>query len=468
MKAIARVLAPVLLATSTFGLSAPVLADAPTSTAPAPDEVRRLASEAYSFFYPLVTMDLTRRLSTDPRMAAMPGFGPANHLNHFRRYPDGTFRAVVRPNFDTLYSNAWIDLTAGPVEMTVPDTHGRYYLLEFLDMWTDAFALPGSRTSGNGAGKFVLVPPGWSGKLPADAVRIDAPTRWVWLIGRTQTNGPADYDNVHKVQDGMTMVALGKGKGAPADAPLAMMRAPKQQVDAMPAGDFLAYAARLLQVTESHDSDWSQLARLRRIGIGKGLAFDPATLSPETKAALEAGVAEARKSMAEREKDLAPVVNGWSYPTDGYGVYGNAYLRRAVVTRMGLGMNPPEDAVYLNTASDGSGAKLAGGQRYTLHFAKGQTPPAGAFWSVTLYDGDGFPVPNAINRFALGDRDKLTYNADGSLDLLIQPDDPGGVKSANWLPSPAKGLIALSIRIYAPSDEVLARRWTPPPVTPAP
>lgn len=454
------------LALSALALIAAVLALAAESAPPAaaaalaPAELRRIAAEAYIYLYPLVTMDVTRRVQLDPRQAEPKTI---NRLNHSRAYPDASFRTVVRPNFDTLYTMAWIDLSAGPVVVRVPDTKGRYYLLQFLDMWTDSFALPGTRTSGNGAGTFALVAPGWRGALPKGVSRIDAPTQWVWMIGRIQTNGPSDYSSVHAIQDGMAMAPL--RRAAPAkpgpEFPLNLSRPPKEIVDAMPAAEFVAYAMQLLRTTAPHATDWSQLERVRRSGLEQAAVFSTAQA-----AVIEAGIADARREIAIREGTINLPVNGWSYGTDTVGVYGNYYLKRAIIARRGLGANPPEDAVYLNAYLDGAGQPLTGGKTYRLHFDKGNLPPAGAFWSLTLYDSDGFPVANSANRFAIGDRDPLRFNADGSLDLAIQPEKPDGELSANWLPTPGSGKIALSIRIYAPRDEVLSRGWTPPPVVP--
>lgn len=422
-------------------------------------ELRQAASEAYLYLYPLVTMDLTRRV----------GSKAANTLDHFRAFPDASFRTVVRPNFDTLYSTAWIDLTGGPMVIRTPPSHGRYYLLQFLDMWTDSFAVPGTRTHGAAPLALALVPPGWSGTLPAGLARIDAPTTRVWLIGRTQTNGVADYSAVHRFQDAIGLAPLDP-ESRPAQhedgPPFNPALPPRIQVDAMSPLAFLGYGAQLLQSNRPHDTDWSQLARLEPLGIGPGLRFTPERLSKHELAAIAAGVDDARRQLTAREAGLDPASNGWSYGTEAVGVYGNAYLRRAIVARRGLGANPPEDAVYMHASRDVGGKLLQGGRGYSLRFETGQLPPAGAFWSVTLYDGEGFPVGNPVGRHALGDRDPLRYNPDGSLDLLIQPEDPGGSLSGNWLPAPASGPITLSLRIYLPSEAVLARRWVPPPVKP--
>ena len=152
-------------------------------------EASDIAVEAYVFLYPLVMMDTSRRQAVNIEAGKVFGRGPMNAFTHVPTFPPADFRDVVRPNFDTLYSIAWLDLTIEPVVVTVPDTYGRYYMLPMLDMWTDVFACPGKRTTGTGEGQFAVVPPGWSGWLPNGVQRIDAPTRYVWVIGRTQTNG---------------------------------------------------------------------------------------------------------------------------------------------------------------------------------------------------------------------------------------------------------------------------------------
>ncbi len=178
-------------------------------------EAFEIGVEAYTYFYPLVLMDTTRRQAVNVEAGKTIGRGPMNAFTHVPTFPPADFRDVVRPNFDTLYSIAWLDLTKEPMVVAVPDTQGRYYLLEMLDMWSDVFACPGKRTTGTGAGQFAIVPPGWQGRLPEGVQRIDAPTPFVWIIGRTQTNGTKDYEAVHKVQAGYTITPLSQFGRAP-------------------------------------------------------------------------------------------------------------------------------------------------------------------------------------------------------------------------------------------------------------
>lgn len=437
-------------------------------------EAYEIGLEAYVYFYPLISMDVTRRVSTNFDAGVKPGHGPANTFNNFREFPTADFKAVVRPNFDTLYSSAFLDLTKEPVIVSAPDTGGRYYLLPMLDMWSDVFAAPGKRTSGTGAGHFAVVPPGWSGELPQEVQRIDAPTPHVWIIGRTQTNGPKDYDAVHKVMDGYAITPLSQWGKAPApvkaviDPTVDMKTPPLEQVNRMPGGAYFKYAADLMKVNPPHATDWSTIARLKRIGIEPGKPFDSAALDPAIRSALDRAATDGLKEMYRKSPTLARVVNGWQMNTDTMGVYGNYYMKRAIIALMGLGANQPEDAIYPNLLVDADGKPLTGDAKYVLHFTKEELPPASAFWSVTMYDEQGFQSANAINRFAIGDRDDLKFNADGSLDLYIQHENPGAEKQSNWLPSPAGGTLGITMRLYAPKPEALDGRWSPPAVRKAP
>jgi hypothetical protein len=432
-------------------------------------EAYEIGVEAYTYFYSLVLMDATRRQMVNVEAGKVVGRGPMNAFTQVRTFPPAEFRDVVRPNFDTLYSIAWLDLTKEPIIVSAPDTQGRYYMLPMLDMWTDVFACPGKRTTGTGAGRFAVVPPGWQGKLPEGVQRIDAPTPYVWIIGRTQTNGPKDYEAVHKVQEGYTITLLSQLGRAPQpvtamiDPTVDMKTPPVTQVDTMAAGKYFAYAEELMKLHPPHITDQPIVARMRRIGIEPGKSFDIGKADAAVKRALERAAPDALKAMRAKIPTLARVVNAWQMNTDTMGVYGNFYLKRAIVALVGLGANLPEDAVYPLNLGDADGKPLTGANQYVLHFAKNEIPPVAAFWSVTLYDKDGFPTANTLKRNAIGDRDELKYNADGSLDLYFQHESPSKDKESNWLPAPT-GDFNLTMRLYAPKVEVVDGRWVPPAI----
>jgi hypothetical protein len=300
--------------------------------------------------------------------------------------------------------------------------------------------------------------------------RVSAPTPYVWVLGRTKTDGPTDYDAVHKIQAGYKVTPLSQWGKPPVpptvtiDPAVDMKTPPKVQVDTMPADKFFAYSAELLKANPPHITDEPMIAQLKKIGIEVGKSFDMTKADPAVRKALATAPEEARQLMAWKVPTLARVANGWSMNTDTMGVYGNYYLKRAIVSQLGLGANLPEDAIYPLNLADETGRPLDGANKYRLHFEKGETPPANAFWSVTLYDAEGFQVANPLNRFNLSSWMPLKYNADGSLDLYFQNGSPGADKEANWLPAP-KDAFNLLMRLYAPRSDVLTGKWNPPPVT---
>jgi hypothetical protein len=443
-------------------------------------EAHAIGVDAYVYFYPLVTMEVTRRQLTNIEAGKSALGGPMNLFANVPTFPTADMKAVVRPNFDTLYSSGWLDLTKEPVVVSAPDTGGRYYLLPMLDMWTDVFASPGWRTTGTQAGNFLVVPPGWRPdlrdrfaeelKLPKETQRIDAPTPYVWVIGRTKTDGPPDYDAVHKIQAGYKITLLSEWGKTPKpievkiDPSVDMKTPPKIQVDTMPAGKYFAYAAELLKLQPPHMTDQPIIAQMRRIGIEPGKSFDLAKLDPALRKGLESAPEDAQKLMEWKVATLARVANNWSMNTDTMGVYGNYYLKRAIIAQLGLGANLPEDAIYPLNLGDESGKPLDGANKYTIHFEKDATPPVNAFWSVTLYDPDGFQVANSLNRFAVSSWMPFKRDPDGSLTLYFQNENPGKDKEVNWLPAP-KGAFNLTMRLYGPKSEALTGKWNPPPVT---
>lgn len=458
----------------TFACLSLLLATTATGAAPplAQDRAAALARDVYFYALPIVLMDVTMRQVTNvPNATAVPMRAPVNQFAHFRAYPKADSKDIVRFNFDTLYSFAWVDVAKEPMVLSVPDTGGRYYLIPSLDMWTDVFNSPGARTTGTAARSFALVPPGWKGTLPAGLDRVETPTPLVWVMGRTQTNGPADYENVHEVQDGFRITPLsqwGKSYTPPAESPVDPQvdgkTSPLVTVSQMDGVTMLTRLAELMKVHPPHPNDYPILFRMRAFGLEPGTSFDPSALDPATIATINAAAKEALEALEARVKRIGTRVNGWSVLTDGTGTYGTSYEQRAVIALAGLGANLPEDAIYPTAFVDGAGKPLASPMRYVVHFDEGKLPPANAFWSITMYDDQGFQVPNPIDRFAIGDRDPLAFNPDGSLDVWVQPESPGKGKESNWLPAPRSGPFALTMRIYSPRPEALDGTWQPPAV----
>jgi len=434
-------------------------------TALTAQEVQNIALEAYIYFYPLVIMDVTRKHFTNIEADKKFGRGPMNTFTHARTFPPAMFRGATHPNFDTLYSLSWLDLTKGPVVISVPDTHGRYYLLQMLDMWMDTFAGVGKRTTGTDAGNFVVVGPRWQGELPQGLQRIYAPTPFVWVIGRTRTDGPQDYDAVHKVQDGYKITLLSQWGREPqpitanVDTSVDMETPPVQQVKKMTPNAYFAYAAELLKVNRPQATDQPQLARMKRIlGFEVDQSFDPAEADPLVRQALQAAPAAAEEALIIEWPKVGRKANGWVMNTDS-GVYGANYLKRASVAKFEIGMNLPEDAIYPDTAD----TPLYGNNKYVMHFEKGALPPVEEFWSVTIYDLEGFTVPTPTERYTLGDRSNLKPNPDGSLDIYLQRENPGADKESNWLPTPPQPF-SLHARLYSPRRAAIDGTWAMPPV----
>jgi hypothetical protein len=415
-------------------------------------------------------MDITRKQSTNVAPGKEFAKGPMNMFVSVPEYPSADLKIVVRVNFDTLYSLAWLDLTKEPQIVSAPNTGGRYYLLPMLDMWTDVFASPGWRTTGTEARSFLVTPPGWNGEVPKGFSHIASPTTYVWVIGRTKTDGAEDYPAVHKIQAGYKVTALSQW-GKPAkpvafkvDPSVDMKTPPKVQVDTLPAAKYFAYAAELMKLHPPHITDEPIIAQMKKIGIVPGQSFDFENLDPTVKKALESVPEDGQQLMKWKLPSLARVANGWSMNTDTMGVYGNYYLKRAIITQQGLGANLPEDAIYPLNIADDTGKPLDGGNKYVIHFDKGATPPVNAFWSITLYDSEGFQVGNVLNRFAVSSYMPFKTNGDGSLDLYFQNENPGQDKEANWLPAP-KGPFNLCMRLYGPKSDALTGKWNPPAMT---
>ncbi len=344
------------------------------------------------------------------------------------------------------------------MQIHVPRSGERYYVMPMLDMWTDVFANPGKRTTGTAGQDFLIVAPGYTSRAPDGVTLVVAPTPVVWIIGRTQTNGPNDYGAVNAFQDGWRTIAPSEGPEHSRESDVDTATEPLRLVDAMAAVDLFSHAARLLGTIPPHATDFSQHARLALLGIVPGQDIDVSRFDRDDLAEIDAGVQEGRDALALALAKAGTPINGWSVQT-----YGNYYLKRALVALVGLGANPPEDAIYPVLLADDDGEPPSGSTNYVIHYEADDLPPVGAFWSITMYDAEGFQVANEIDRFAIGNRDPLTYNANGSLDLYIQQANPGPDAEANWLPAPA-GPMGITMRLYAPKREALTGDWKPPPV----
>lgn len=428
-----------------------------------------LATDAYVYGYPLVTMEMTRRIMTN--VAAPAGTrAPMGQFARIREYPNAAFRDVTAPNADTLYTIAWADVGKEPWVLSLPDMKGRYYLFPLLDGWTTVFQSPGARTTGTGAQTYAITGPGWTGTLPAGVTEYKSPTSLVWMLGRIYCTGtPEDYAAVHALQDQCKLVPLsawGKDYTPPAgkvDPAVDMKTAVREQVNALDAVSYFTLLAELMKTNPPVAADAAAVARFARIGLVPGQDFDKTKLKADFVSRLP-HIAFDRIMLQLKVGKSVKDVNGWLYDTV-TGIYGTDYLNRALVTAIGLGANRPQDAIYPMSLKDADGHDYDGAKKYVMRFPKGQLPPVKGFWSLTMYDADFFFVANPLNRYSISARQKLKENADGSTDLYIQNESPGADKESNWLPAP-KGKFQLMLRLYWPTEtppSIIDGSWSPPP-----
>ena len=455
----------------------PAASSAPGTSASAGANLATAAVDAYVYGYPLVTMEYTRRALTNT-VEPQGTQAPMGQFVRMREYPNAQFRAVTAPNADTLYTQAWFDVSKEPYVVSVPDMGDRYFLLPMLDGWTNVFASPGKRTTGTKAQTFAITGPGWTGTLPEGVTEYKSPTALVWLLGRIYCTGtPEDYAAVHALQDKITAVPLssyGKPYTPPpgtVDPAFDTKTAVREQVNALDGATFFTELAKLLKTNPPAAEDAPVVADLAKLGVVPGQDFDPGNPDLQTaKAIADAPKAAQAKIPAWAADGIAAgdnqFINGWLFTTK-TGKYGTNFVQRAYVTWIGLGANLPEDAVYPTSEGPAQGQKYSGANKYVVHFNKGELPPVQGFWSLTMYDADYFFVDNPLNRYTLSQRNQLKENPDGSVDLYLQAENPGPDKESNWLPAPKDDFV-LMLRLYWPNTtppSIIDGTWKPPAVT---
>ncbi len=438
------------------------------------DRAYELGTEAYKYGLPLVSTHRTFRVMTSVDLPDGKGDGPVNRFSHVRKLSTPDADTVVAPNEDTLYSIAWLDLRRGPLVLHVPRVKNRYFVLPLMDPYTEDFKNLGSvkRTK---PGDYVITGPGQHRtKLPRGTRRIRSSYSRVWIIGRTEVRGPGDVRRVRKIQRRYTLTPL-RHYGERAFVPKPPKN-PDTTLNKVPMPTRLAFFDNLGKQLERFPpptADRPQLDRLAAAGIGAGLqpSTDP-NLSDDQRRGLIDAVADGPDSVLAdlRAAYLAGFLahNGWL--VNATGRYGTDFRARATTAQVGLGALVPREAIYPFAQVDSAGVPLSGADSYLVHFAPGELPPARAFWSLAMYDTDGFFVPNAIDRFTINDRTELDYNADGSLDIYMQPNQPVDPhQGQNWLPA-AAGPFRLIMRLYQPRPKRIASvldgsGWDPPTIS---
>lgn len=429
-----------------------------TATTAAP--LQQAALDAYFYLYPLVAMDLARRQAGAASAAGQPG---AAAPNSFWRQRAAAMPGGVWPHADMLRLQAWLDLSDGPVVIEVPATQGRLYLLTLQDLWGEAFAVLSKRSTGSAAGRYAVMPPGWTGSLPAGTQALPAPTRHVNVQGLLQADGadaPALLEGfriapLQNWQHSTQSVQLRADPGLDSRTPAG------RQLEAMSAEAFFSYGAELLRKHPPHAADQPMLARLRRVGIvpGQPLAFDK--LSQTQQQALRHAVREAPGYLTTPVG--APASQGWVAEREALGNYGNAYLKRAQMARYRPTAELPQEILNFRLQADAQGQPIDAQAHYVLRFEADALPPGEAFWSLATFDADGQPLADRLGRTQLGDRHPLRYHPDGALELYLQAEPVAEPDRNNWLAlSPRTASIVL--RIYQPAPAALYGRWNPPAV----
>ncbi|MDE1179005.1 DUF1254 domain-containing protein [Paraburkholderia sp.] len=452
-----------LLGTVVYHATPPLLAQtasgaAPDAIAATPDEARGIAKDAFIYAYPMLFnyKTLYEQVVDSKSKSYVGGFGKFRHYSQ----PYGPEnKEIVTPNNDTPYSWAWLDLRREPWVLSVPAIKDkRYYVMQWIDLFTYNFAYVGSRSTGDGAGHYLFAGPHWHGETPKGIDKVfRSETDLIVTLGRTALDGQSDVRNVQAIQKGYRLQPLSAYAHRAPPAALPPLHFPKWDEARATSIDFIGYLNFLLQFAQPPvPSETELMQRFAKIGIAPGKPFDAAALSPAQREALEGGVADAKAALAEAVK----------HTTSSYDLFGSRqdlkdnYLTRAVAAAMGIYGNTKDEAVYVGTRVDAQHQPLTGAQSYVIHFDKKDLPPAKFFWSMTMYDLPArHLVANPINRYSIGDRTRgLKYAADGSLDIYVQHASPGADKVSNWLPAP-EGAYDVIARIYGPEPSVFDGSW---------
>lgn len=434
-----------------YGLTSVCIAE-PTDT----DAVWELVSDAYIYAFPLVLTDATKTLSTNTD-GSITGRAPINQINHAKKLADASFRTVVSPNVDTLYSQAWLDIGAEPVIYVLPEAD-RFCNVQLLDAWTNTAAVLDK------AGAYAIALPSWEGELPEGVTRVDVPTATVWTIARIVLSGNEDLPNVYAIQEQVRLLPLSAYlKGGDYIAPAGTYDkendfVPVNKVLSMSPAEFFNTANALMQINPPAEADAKLLEKLAAINVGQGMTFDASILGADAVERWTQMLKGLRATLSAESANYAQSLGQWIYYGRPIGDFGTAYIYRAMVALVGLGANTVDVAIYPKTHTDVTGAALTGEKTYTIHFETLPPTLEGGFWSVTAYNEENFLIDNPINRYCINDRSAYQLNEDGTLDLVLSKEAPED--TSNWLPV-SDGEFHLFMRIYLP-DMTALETWEVP------
>lgn len=452
-KVLAIILASVLLTSSSSC----------AKKAPTEAEQWELLSEAYRYTFPLVLMDLTMKSATNTETADLAGHAPVNQLIHSQNLANAETKMVVTPNVDTVYTQAWLDLSEEPMIFILPETD-RFCMTQVLDAWTNT---PATLKSGS----YLLALTGYTGAVPEGVTLVEIPTSMAWLITRTLINDEADMENVRKIQNGMRLLPLScYESGAEYVPPKGEYKeenniVPVNAILSMTPQQYFSAANALMASNASPDADADALARFAELNIGPGLTFDATVLQGDIQTNWKQMLGEMKKIVVAAGAEYQKKLGDWSYFGDPIARFGTAYDYRAMIALGGLGANPTDVAIYAKTSVDVNQETLNGQNNYVLHFETFPPIQEGGFWSVTAYGSDDFLIANELNRYCINDRSAFVLNEDGSLDIQLSATAPE--QQSNWLPI-GTGDFHLFLRIYLPDTEAINENWTAPSVTVVP
>ena len=420
------------------------------------DAVWELVSDAYIYAFPLVLTDATKTMSTNTD-GSVTGRAPVNQINHAKKLADASFRTVVSPNVDTLYSQAWLDISAEPVIYVLPEAD-RFCNVQLLDAWTNTAAVLDK------AGAYAIALPSWEGELPEGVTRVDVPTATVWTIARIVLSGNEDLPNVYAIREQMRLLPLSAYlEGGDYIAPAGTYDkendfVPVNKVLSMSPAEFFNTANALMQINPPAEDDAKLLEKLAAINVGQGMTFDASILGADAAERWTQMLKGLRATLSAESANYAQNLGQWIYFGRPIGDFGTAYTYRAMVALVGLGANTVDVAIYPKTDTDVTGAALTGEKTYTIHFETLPPTLEGGFWSVTAYNEENFLIDNPIDRYCINDRSAYRLNEDGTLDLVLSKEAPED--TSNWLPV-SDGEFHLFMRVYLP-DMTALETWEAP------
>lgn len=447
----------------TATVSTAALADFTASDA----QATSIAKDAYLYGFPVVEMYKTMYAQAVDKDSAdyKAGF---NQIGNSARVFTPKDKAFVTPNSDTPYSFIWMDLRAEPLVLTLPAIDAkRYYSVQLIDLYTQNFDYLGTRTTGNQGGRFLVAGPHWQGETPSGISKVvRSESDIVYGLYRTQLFDEHDLDNVRKIQSGYTAQPLSTYLKQPRPATPSSIPWPKPQPDMSESPALFRYLNFMLAFAQPQASEKSLLERFTKIGVAPGATFDEKALSDSQRRSLQAGIDAGKAEFIDFKKTRVDTHQISSSDLFGSRTHlkGNTLYRYAGAN-MGIFGNSAEEANYMGYFTDSSGQPANGStHNYSLHFAKGQLPPAKAFWSLTMYDGASkLLVDNPIERYLINSRmlPTLTTDSDGGVTLYVQHDSPGKARESNWLPAPNGPFYAI-LRVYLPGPEVASGQWKQP------